>query len=320
MKENRTSLTGTSQEGTRPPLQTPSHPRLTSHRLSKSHRDSLLHQRQPPDRPSHRNQDIQRRINKEEERPGPIEGVIVGLHPEITTEEVIEELRGNPNHLDPCSFRRFYQKRTKTQTWKGCNHRKTCLCCAGHHALADCPTPRDSPKCANCRRSHIASYRGCLKFIRATEEAAKKTPPPPKTPRPFPPVTTSNPLKEDLQKKQDSAIEDMKKRHQEQIEAIRTQHRITIERIEESNMQLFHQLREDRTAQLNKMKGRITHFLGDVLTTLIPQKGDTAPSDLRKDLPSTSAESERNYSRSHQRLRRRCPSMVFHLLCKHALK
>ncbi|KAJ8023355.1 hypothetical protein HOLleu_35769 [Holothuria leucospilota] len=264
---------------------------------------------------------------KKEERPGPIEGVIVGLHPEITAEEVVEELQGNANRLDPCSFRWFYRKGTKTPTWKGavtfktqedldravtrgvtigfqhhrrfghfaanCNHRKTCLRCAGHHALADCPTPRDSPKCANCRRSHIASYRGCSKFVRATEEAtAKKAPPPPKTPgppRPSPPVTNSNSVSsylpqitETLEKNQQVTLTKMEERHQLQLEALRLQHQATIERIEEANGQLFHQLREDTEAQLNELKGKITHFLGDVLTTLIPQKGDTAPSDLRK--------------------------------------
>ncbi|KAJ8047289.1 hypothetical protein HOLleu_06258 [Holothuria leucospilota] len=79
-------------------------------------------------------------------------------------------------------------------------------------------------------------------------------------------------------------IEDIKRKHDETIAKMeeRHQHQATIEKIEETNNQLFHQMREDTIIQLHQLKGQITHFLGDVLTCLIPEKGDTPPSDYRK--------------------------------------
>ena len=35
-------------------------------------------------------------------------------------------------------------------------------------------------------------------------------------------------------------------------------------------------------AQLTELKGKVTHFLGDVLTCLIPKKVDTPPSNYEK--------------------------------------
>ena len=35
------------------------------------------------------------------------------------------------------------------------------IICGGHHKLADCTVPRDSPKSANCQGDHAASHRGC---------------------------------------------------------------------------------------------------------------------------------------------------------------
>ncbi|KAJ8035370.1 hypothetical protein HOLleu_22572 [Holothuria leucospilota] len=162
-----------------------------------------------------------------------------------------------------------------------CQHRKTCLRCAGHHALADCPTPRDEPRCANCSRHHIASYKGCSRYQRALEEQKKKDAQKTRpaqgnrsvpAPRPDKPNSTSfcSPQTSDLQKKHDEAMKKIEERHQLELEAIRLQHQATIEKIEEANTQLFHQLREDTTTQINEMKGRIIHFLGDVLHHLIP--------------------------------------------------
>ncbi|KAJ8022989.1 hypothetical protein HOLleu_38042 [Holothuria leucospilota] len=271
------------------------------------------------------------------------EGVIVGLHPEVTEEDLAAELSGNTNGFTLCSFRRFFRKGTKTPTWKAavrfrtpeeldravtkgvfigyqhhrveklrstpspiqchncqrfghyagnCQHQKTCLRCAGHHALADCTTPRDQPRCANCRRSHIASFKGCSKYQRAIDESTKKNQPP-KTPRappaPTRPQTTSNDssfcspqILDDLQRKHEEAITKMEERHQLQLEALKLQHQVTMERVEEANSQLFHQMREETITQLHKLKGQLTHFLGDVLTCLIPEKGDNPPSDYRK--------------------------------------
>ena len=66
------------------------------------------------------------------------------------------------------------------------------------------------------------------------------------------------------------------------MDKIKAKHRATVEKIEATNSQLFHQMREETTTQLNELKGRITYFLGDVLTHLIPTKGEEAPSDYRK--------------------------------------
>ncbi|KAJ8039821.1 hypothetical protein HOLleu_13940 [Holothuria leucospilota] len=74
----------------------------------------------------------------------------------------------------------------------------------------------------------------------------------------------------------------MEEGQQLQLETLRLQHQATIEKIEETNSQLFHQIREDTITQLHQLKGQITHFLGDVLTCLIPEKGDTPPSDYKK--------------------------------------
>lgn len=112
----------------------------------------------------------------------------------------------------------------------------------------------------------------------------------PKTIRPSPPETRANSVSssslsqitDDIQKMHEEAIVKMEERHQLQLEALRLQHQATIEKIEETNCQLFHQMREDTIAQLHQLKGQITHFLGDVLTCLIPEKGDTPPSDYRK--------------------------------------
>ncbi|KAJ8023371.1 hypothetical protein HOLleu_35793 [Holothuria leucospilota] len=93
---------------------------------------------------------------------------------------------------------------------------------------------------------------------------------------------TNDGIIEDIQRKQDETIAKTEECHQLQLEALRLQHQATIEKIEETNSQLFQQTSEDTIAQLNQLKGQITHFLGDVLTCLIPEKGDTPPSDYRK--------------------------------------
>jgi pyruvate/2-oxoglutarate dehydrogenase complex dihydrolipoamide acyltransferase (E2) component len=42
-----------------------------------------------------------------------------------------------------------------------------CPRCAGSHAFKDCP-PDASPRCANCKESHSASYKGCKAYKDAT--------------------------------------------------------------------------------------------------------------------------------------------------------
>ncbi|KAJ8031366.1 hypothetical protein HOLleu_28075 [Holothuria leucospilota] len=276
-------------------------------------------------------------------RPETYEGVIIGLHPDITEEDATKEM-GKTNGFDVISFRRFYRKGIRIPTWKAavtfasnedfqraldkgvnigyqhhrveairreatptqchncqryghlasnCSHRKTCLRCAGHHSLAECPNPRKQPKCANCSRSQIASYRGCSRYARALEELKKKTTkktpqaqgnPRVPTARPDKPNPTSfcSPQIADLQKKHEDAIKKMEERHQLELEAIRLQHQATVEKIEEANTQLFHQIREDTTTQLNEMKCRIIYFLGDVLHHLIPTEEDKPPTDYQK--------------------------------------
>ncbi|KAJ8049835.1 hypothetical protein HOLleu_02752 [Holothuria leucospilota] len=166
-------------------------------------------------------------------RPETNEGVIIGLHPDITEEDATEEM-DKTNGFVIISFRRFYRKGTRIPTWKAA------ITFASNEDLQ-----RALGKGVNIGYQH---HR----------------------------------ITDDIQKMHEEAIVKMEERHQLQLEALRLQHQATIEKIEETNCQLFHQMREDTIAQLHQLKGQITHFLGDVLTCLIPEKGDTPPSDYRK--------------------------------------
>ena len=50
---------------------------------------------------------------------------------------------------------------------KTCRSKQTCLICGKNHSHKGCPT-RESrkPTCANCKRPHVASYKGCPEYKR----------------------------------------------------------------------------------------------------------------------------------------------------------
>ena len=80
-----------------------------------------------------------------------------------------------------------------------CHRPIKCVRCAGEHAAADCPRPRDDPPtCANCAKAHTANNRRCKVFLREARRRGSKIPPPPplKTPsqkQPRPPTVLTAP-------------------------------------------------------------------------------------------------------------------------------
>ncbi|XP_043069073.1 uncharacterized protein [Drosophila bipectinata] len=55
-----------------------------------------------------------------------------------------------------------------------CRRDPVCVICAGPHHKADCALPWTSPpKCANCGGKHVATYKGCIKFMEAKESLSQ---------------------------------------------------------------------------------------------------------------------------------------------------
>jgi hypothetical protein len=58
-----------------------------------------------------------------------------------------------------------------------CNQKPRCVVCAGPHASQQCPNKSKPPKCANCRGTHPASYRGCPYHVKIAERYLQQNPP-----------------------------------------------------------------------------------------------------------------------------------------------
>ncbi|KAJ2939013.1 hypothetical protein O0L34_g18990 [Tuta absoluta] len=60
-----------------------------------------------------------------------------------------------------------------------CYRQQKCVRCAGDHAAADCPRPREQPPtCANCGKNHTAKDRRCPVLRRETRNRGQRIPPP----------------------------------------------------------------------------------------------------------------------------------------------
>ena len=77
---------------------------------------------------------------------------------------------------------------------QNCTKNQKCVVCGGAHSHKNCPNiEKRSPKCANCRRPHVANYKGCpacspkasFLCIHTKTSSNTTTPPPPPPQQPI---------------------------------------------------------------------------------------------------------------------------------------
>ncbi|KAJ8021075.1 hypothetical protein HOLleu_40840 [Holothuria leucospilota] len=146
-----------------------------------------------------------------------------------------------------------------------CTHRKTCLRCAGKHSLHECTRPRDEPECANCHRTHIASYKGCSKYQRELHNLQTRQ----KGQKDTHPTKKQN---------RQTDIAEVTKAHQEEIAKLKETHHHDTEEAKrqqvEADKETFHKIIKETTKQIEIMKKQVIEFISEVLLQVTPEHGE----------------------------------------------
>ena len=71
----------------------------------------------------------------------------------------VEEFR------QPVSVSQCFNCQSFGHSAKNCRSKQKCLICGESHSHKRCPNKEvRKPKCANCKRPHVASYKGCPEY------------------------------------------------------------------------------------------------------------------------------------------------------------